>query len=337
MALDNNSLVVVCGADDNYAIPLTVTLYSAVANLEKGCTLYLYIIDGGITKQSKQRIQRVLNVEHINLHLKWLSASSFTSLSHIKTPDWVSVATYLRLLIPDILPDHFDKAIYLDSDLLVKGNLKDLWNQEMGQHALLACSDLVIPYVSCNLGIMNYKELGLAPNSPYFNAGVLVMNLPRWREEQISQKIFRYFSEYPEYVRMGDQEGLNAILANNWGKLNPKWNVIAHILDYDNWIDSPFKQEIRPIKDDLLHKPYIIHFAGGEKPWKIGCEHPAQLEWISYLKASRWFQPIESLVWFTKWYIRYTPWRLKVLIRTLIFNLGLGKVWESMRTYVHQS
>ncbi|WP_414575270.1 glycosyltransferase family 8 protein [Anabaena sp. CCY 9402-a] len=335
--LDHNPLVVVCGADNNYAMPLAVTLYSALVNLEKGCTLYLYIIDGGITDQSKQRIQRVLNVEHIDLHLQWISPSNLTSLSHIKTPDWVSVATYLRLLIPDILPEIFKKAIYLDSDLLVKGNLKNLWNQEIANYALLACTDLVIPCVSSSLGIINYKELGLTPDTPYFNAGVLVMNLPKWREEEISEKVWHYFSENADYVRMGDQEGLNAVLANKWGKLNPKWNVISHILCYESWKDSPFKEEIRHIKDELIHKPDIVHFAGVAKPWKIGCDHPAQLQWIHHLQASGWFQTTESIVWFTKWFLRYYSWQLKVLIRKLIFALGLGKFWESLRAYVLQT
>jgi lipopolysaccharide biosynthesis glycosyltransferase len=302
-------------------------------NLEKGCTLYLYIIDGGITEQSKKRLQRVLNVKHLDLHLQWISPSNLISLSHIKTSDWVSAATYLRLLIPDILPEHFEKAIYLDSDLLVQGNLKDLWNQEISKYALLACTDFGTPYVSSELGILNYKELGLASDTPYFNAGMLVMNLPRWREENISQKVVSYLSEYEEYVRLGDQEGLNAVLANDWGKLNHQWNVISHILCYETWQDSPFKEEIRPLQEELIHNAGIFHFAGGSKPWNIGCEHPAQLQWLHYLKASGWFQPTESIVWFTKWSLRYYPWQLKVLIRKLIFNLGLGQAWESMRAY----
>ncbi|MBD2342596.1 glycosyltransferase family 8 protein [Anabaena subtropica] len=334
--LDHSPLVVVCGADDNYARPLAVTLYSALVNLEKGCTLYLYIIDGGITEQSKQRLQRVLNVEHIDLHLKWISPSNLTSLSHIKTPDWVSAATYLRLLIPDILPEHFQKAIYLDGDLLVEGNLKNLWNQEMGEYALLASTDFGIPYVSSNLGILNYKELGLAPHTPYFNAGVLVLNLPRWREEKISEKVIRYLSEHEEYVRMGDQEGLNAILANDWGKLHPTWNVISHILFYENWEDSAFKEEIRHSKQEIIDNADIFHFAGGSKPWQIECEHPAQLQWIRYLQASKWFQPTESMVWFSKWFLQYYPRQFKVLMRKFMFILGLGKSWELLRVYVRE-
>jgi lipopolysaccharide biosynthesis glycosyltransferase len=332
--LDQNPLVVVCGADNNYSMPLAVTLYSIVANLEQGCTLCLYIIDGGISDESKQRINRVLNVRHVNLHLKWISPQNFTSLSHIKTLGWVTQAAYLRLLTPEILPKEFNKAIYLDSDLLVKANLKELWDQEIGDYALLACTDFGIPCVSSNLGIINYKELGLAPDTPYFNSGVLVMNLQRWREENISQQVIEYFQKYEKDVQMGDQEGLNAVLANNWGRLNPKWNVITNILFYDQWDDSPLKEEIRPIKQELIEKPYILHFAGIIKPWKLEYEHPARPLWIKYLQASGWFQPAESIIWFSKWYLRYYPWQFKNIFREFIFSLGLRKLWDSLRDYL---
>jgi lipopolysaccharide biosynthesis glycosyltransferase len=332
--LNHSPLIVVCGADDNYAMPLAVTLYSALVNLEKGCTLYLYIIDGGITEKSKKRLQRVLDVEHVDLHLKWVLPQDLPSLSHIKTLGWVTEAAYLRLLVPDVVPEQFNKAIYLDSDLLIKANLRYLWNQEMGGYALLASTDFGIPTVSSCLGIIKYKEMGFAPEMPYFNSGVLVMNLQRWREEKISEKVMQYFVEYEEYIQMGDQEGLNAILANDWGKLNPKWNVISNILSYEQWENSAFKEDIRPVKEELIHKPYIFHFAGIAKPWKIGYEHPAQLQWLHHLQASGWFKSTEGILWFTKWLIQYCPWQTKVLMRKTMFKIGLGKVWETARNYV---
>jgi lipopolysaccharide biosynthesis glycosyltransferase len=272
-------LVVVCGADDNYAMPLAVTLYSALVNLEKGCTLYLYIIDGGISERSRKRLSRVLEVEHVDLHLKWVIPSDATLLSGIKRLEWVTAATYLRLLIPDVVPEQFEKAIYLDSDLLVKANLRHLWDQEIGSYALLAVREFGAPYVSFSGGVVKYKELGLAPDAPCFNAGVLVMNLKRWREEKISQKAIQYLRKYEKEVEMADQEGLNAVLANNWGMLDHNWNVISHILFYEQWQESAFKEEIRPIREELIRKAYIFHFVGGSKPWQIGCEHPAQLQW----------------------------------------------------------
>lgn len=326
-------LVVVCGSDDNYAMPLAVTLYSALVHLEKGCTLYLYIIDGGISQSSKKRLQRVLSVEHVDLHLEWITPPNLALLSGLKTHEWITSATYLRLLIPDVLPEQFEKVIYLDSDLLVKANIKNLWKQEPGSHALLASTDFGTPYVSSNLGITKYRELGLEPDTPCFNAGVLVMNMKRWRTEKISQQVIQYLRDYEEYVNLEDQEGLNAVLSNDWGRLDPKWNVLSHIIFYEQWEESPLKQEIRAIREELIRNPYIFHFAGGSKPWQVGCEHPAQLQWILYLKESRWFGKSESIVWFTSWFMHYYLWVIKFVIRKVVFKVGLRELWGKLRTY----
>jgi glycosyltransferase involved in cell wall biosynthesis len=129
---------------------------------------------------------------------------------------------------------------------------------------------------------------------PYFNAGVLVLNLERWRAENISQKVFRYLREYRKYLNFEDQEGLNAVLAGDWGMLDPKWNVQSSILSYARWAASTFKEEIRAVRNDLLHNPHIYHFTGPNKPWHLNYEHPAKVKWRYYLEKTGWFNEIED-------------------------------------------
>ncbi|MBW4632567.1 MAG: glycosyltransferase family 8 protein [Iphinoe sp. HA4291-MV1] len=320
-----NPLVVVCGSDDNYAMPLAVTLYSALVHLERGCTIYIYIIDGGITHKSKERLQRVLDFEHIDVQLKWVTPPDLKSLSDLQTLEWITTAAYLRLLICDVIPEQFQKAIYLDSDLLVQANLKNLWEEDIGGYALLAVHDLGTPYVSSPFGIAKYRELGLASDTPYFNSGVLVINLKRWRAEKIGQSVIQYLREYDKYVQLVDQEGLNAVLANDWGSLDYKWNLISHIYYYDQWEESAFKEKIGAIREELICKPYIYHFAGGSKPWQVGCEHPQQLRWIRYLKESGWFTATESILWRFLWFIRYYFWQIKVLIKKIMIKILIPK------------
>jgi|UPI00035DC8BF lipopolysaccharide biosynthesis glycosyltransferase len=318
-------LVVVCGSDDNYALPLAITLYSALHHLDSGSKIYLYILDGGISQKSKQRLQRVLDFKNIDINLHWVVPPDRESLKDVQTLTWVSQATYLRLFIPELLPEHFEKAIYLDCDLQVEENLKKLWEEEIGEYALLAVQDLGVPYVSSPLGIAKYQELGLAPNTPYFNAGVLVINLRQWRAENVGQRVLEYLRKYGQEVRLGDQEGLNAVLANKWGMLDRKWNLISHIYFYDFWDDSTYKREIGAIREELITKPYIFHFAGGSKPWQIGCEHPQQLRWIRYLIQSQWFTPTESLLWCSQWFFRYYLWQIKVLIKKVVTKILIQK------------
>ena len=80
-------------------------------------------------------------------------------------------------------------------------------------------------------------------DTPYFNSGVLVINLTRWRKENVGDRVIEYLRKYQPYVQLEDQEGLNAVLANDWGKLDPKWNLISHIYYFDQWQESAFKEE----------------------------------------------------------------------------------------------
>ncbi len=286
-------LVLVFGSDDNDAMSLAVALYSALVHLQRSCPLYLCIIDGGISHLSRRRLHRVVDANHSNVELQWLTPN-ISALSDLKIGGHITAATYYRLLIPDVIPERFNRAIYLDCDIQVEANLAKLCEENLDGHALLAVRDFLIPYVSSPGGLTNYQELGFRPETPYFNAGVLVMNLKRWRAEVLSEKVFRYLRQYKGALNFLSQEGLNAVLAGDWGMLDPKWNVASSILSYERWGESDFKEEIEAVRDDLLRNPYIHHFIGPNKPWQLNCEHPAKLQWRYYLEESRWFSPVEE-------------------------------------------
>jgi lipopolysaccharide biosynthesis glycosyltransferase len=303
-------MLVVCGADENYALPLAVTLHSMLTNLEADRGVDLYLLDGGIRKRSKRRIERVVDTASAAVDRQWVSVDMDTVLD-LPTREWINATTYLRLFIPEILPDRADRALYLDSDLQVEANLGDLWNTDLEGHALGAIRDYGTPYVSSSLGVKNYKELGYSSDTPYFNAGVLLLNLDRWRDDAISEQVTRYLRTYEEDVQMNDQEGLNAVLAEDWKVLDLKWNVMSHLIEFEDWKESPFKERVRSRREELLEDPYVYHFAGGSKPWHIGCDHPAQLEWIEYLWKSGWFTPEERALWFGRWFLRYYWFQIK--------------------------
>src|SRR5262245_35773811 len=99
-------MVIVAAADDRMAMPLAVTLYSALANLAGVKALSLYIIDGGISEKHKRRLIEVLSVKHIDVYLKWIRPD-LSALNGVKTNEdligaikWHTNAAYLRLLIP---------------------------------------------------------------------------------------------------------------------------------------------------------------------------------------------------------------------------------------------
>lgn len=288
-------MIIATGADDRYAMPMAVTLYSALTNIEQGRAVTLYIFDGGISEQNRRRLTEMLNVSHVKVHLEWVRPD-LSPLNGMKTTQAFSQATYLRLLMPEIVPDRVDRIIYLDSDLVVEKDLGELWEAEMGDLPALAVQEYVFPYVSCLDWVgETYEMRGLAPSTPYCNAGVMVMNLKRWRAEEIVCGALEYMRKYPQCVRYADQDGLNAVLAGAWGLLDPRWNVMLGGINFYGQLFGMSKVEMQHAQEELLREPFILHFTGPIKPWCFVSRGPAHLRFFHYLKQSKWFGACEDI------------------------------------------
>ncbi|MBE9233102.1 glycosyltransferase family 8 protein [Cuspidothrix issatschenkoi LEGE 03284] len=289
LSTDNEPIIVVCASDNNYAMPLAVTVRSALVNLKSQRKILLFIIDGGIKNHNKQKILQSISIDNCEIKFipkpdSWLDLMKFDNL---EKKHWLSVsgAAFYRLMIAELLPKQFDKAIYLDCDLVVRGNLEELWTNDLADNYILAVQNLRIPYVSSPWGLLNYKELGISPDTKYFNSGVLVINLKKWRDDKMTIKAIEYLNKNKEYIRMHDQDGLNALFANQWGELDPRWNVPPYITDiYPSWADSLFSEEVYNV---LISEPYIIHYLTDKKPW-TSRHTPLKDYFFHYLDMTAW-------------------------------------------------
>jgi lipopolysaccharide biosynthesis glycosyltransferase len=275
------SIIVVCGADDRYAMPLAVVIRSALENLSSNRHCTFFIIDGGISKKNKNRILKLTDSKECLIN--WLQPPD-AMLNNVSLSGHITVAGYYKILIPLILPDSYSKAIYLDSDLIVKGDLAKLWDINIENNHLLAVPDIGIPYVSSFYGLKNYKELGIPSHQKYFNAGVFVLNLEKMRTENISMEVIQYLQDNKEHIRWHDQDGLNAVLAGKWAELELRWNQLPSIYN-SSWEDSPFSQQEWT---NALKDPYIIHFASSNKPWNSTVYHPANDLFFHYVDKTSW-------------------------------------------------
>lgn len=275
-------IAIVCAADENYAMPLAVTLRSALINLKNKPKVSIYVIDGGISQRSKRRIIKSCSSPQVDI--SWVQPNE-SLLANLKVERYLTIVTYYRLLTSQIVPEQFNKVIYLDSDMVVQGNLEELWQIEIGDNYVLAVQDDNQRFISMSGGLRNYRELGINPDYKYFNAGLLVINLDKWRRDNIGEKVVKFLQDNKDYVRDHDQDGLNGVLAGQWGELDPRWNQMPRIYTYSSWEDSPYDRELYSA---LLHDPYIIHYTTPPKPWQRGCAHPATDLFFQYLDQTAW-------------------------------------------------
>ncbi len=273
----SDRIVVTCSADDRYAAPLTTMLKSVEVNLRAGAVADVFVLSVGIGWRSRRKM--AASLDPARMHLHWIRVPrlvrSFPVFGH------VSPATYSRLLMPELLPPSVTKAIYLDADTIVLGDVAELWAIDMQGKPLLAVqeNDTV---VSSPYGIVAYKELGLPPDAKYLNAGVLVMDVAQWRQKRIHHRIMEYLHRYREKVLFWDQDGINAVLATQWGELGEEWNFRVSPPR-----TVPGKTDEEAIAD-VVRQGRIVHYASGVKPWDAEAIHPAKRLFFDYLALTVW-------------------------------------------------
>ena len=203
--------IVLCAADENYIRPLAVTLFSAASSLAEGSFLHVVVMDGGITESSWQGLKESL----VDLPIKiQVIRPDRDEISDLGISHHITHTAYFRLLAARLLPQSIDKVIYLDADILVRRDLTELWNYDVGDHYCLAAINIAcpfinarqaghtfqnsIPYLAAISPIPNWRKLGLDGSAPYFNSGVMLINLKRWRDESIEGKLLSVFEEASE-------------------------------------------------------------------------------------------------------------------------------------------
>lgn len=293
--------VVLCAADDHYIRPLAVTLHSAASHLGDGHHLHVILMDGGISAANFEGLRETLLDLPISVNVLKINKQE---VSDLVTSHHITHTAYFRLLAGRLLPDQIKRVIYLDSDVLVKADLTELWDQPLGDQYCLAASDIAcpfvdayekqrqapeitksIPYLAAIAPIPNWRQLELSPVEPYFNSGVMVLNLERWRREAIDRKLLKCLRVNASFVWCWDQYALNVVFAQQWGALPSKWNQGAHVFEYPDETFSPIdKESFVAMRDN----PAIIHFTTEFKPWKYEPFHPLREVFFEHLDQTAW-------------------------------------------------
>ena len=183
---------------------------------------------------------------------------------------------WARLWVADFFPAEVDRALYLDSDIVVTGSIAALWQTDLAG-ALLGTID--IPGADRGVTL-----LGLRPEDGYFNSGVLLFDLKQWREARALDAVLDYMETYPERMVFAlDQDALNACFHARRMRLDYKWNAVWTF--FQDRAPVPLtRAELEIVRRDAR----IIHFNASVKPWSYFCDHPRKGEYDKYLRMTEW-------------------------------------------------
>lgn len=242
-AMMQNIIPIFFASDSNYLPYLSVSLLSLMKNANKNYTYNIYILHSNISEIEQKPIlklsDKTFNISFVNVSERLQEVNSKLQLR-----DYYTGATYYRIFIANMFPS-IDKALYLDSDTIVLKDISRLYNYDLMDNYIGAVTDKV---VSSHEVFQKYcnEVLGIAPNR-YINAGILLMNLKKFREDNFYKKFCDLLVEYKFSVAQ-DQDYLNVLCKDKIRYLPYRWNTM-------------------PIGGESKTLPSLIHYNLTMKPW----------------------------------------------------------------------
>lgn len=251
---------IVFASDDNYAQHTAVAMASILLNTSSPEKIRFFLIDDDIKDDSKSKIK--ISVENLGGNIEFVKIKN-NKLANCYVSGELSRASYFRLDIANILDETVDKIIYLDCDLLVYDDISKMWNIDIKGTPLAATCDLGI-MASSRIRKQKNECIGLPFDEPYFNAGVLIMDLKQWRERDYAQEVISLAAnnKFPNH----DQDALNKFFMGKWCQIPLRWDVIPPV--FNMFLKVCIKSDFRKMAIEAKKNPAIFHYAGGYKPWE---------------------------------------------------------------------
>ena len=272
---------IVLASDNGFVQHCAVTMLSILKNNED---VSFYLLTEGLSLENENKLQLMTKANGGTLKilivpseiLKRWPMPSYMS-------DHISVATYYRLFVAELLPNYVNKAIYMDCDIVVRKNIQRLWDTNVEDKALAA----VYQYNEWGDWEHVWDRLEIPREYGYFNAGVILVNLEYWRRNRIQEKLFNYIEKNFEKIHSHDQDTLNAVLYKEIFPLDVTWNLMPFFFDqYSKWT-FPIHLSVEDI-EKAKRDPAVIHFVYKPKPWEFACIHPYRSEYSKYLGYTPW-------------------------------------------------
>lgn len=200
-----------------------------------------------------------------NIELVKIDGSAFNNytLTHQLTK-----ATYFRLHFANLLPQEIDKILFLDSDIIVNASLRDLIDLDFTnpddpsmEYFVYAVDHKFTPQEIARLHDLKFT------GTKYFNAGVLLINLKKWRQDDATQKLISTLEMYNDKILWADQDIMNLVFDNQWGELDYSYNAYS-------------------VSRHMDHNQKIIHYIGASKPWHFRNRHPNKKLYWHYQKLT---------------------------------------------------
>ena len=278
----NNTLIeqmdIAFGFDNNYAPHVAAAIASVAAAADDVSTIRFLLLHTGFPDDRRKRVEAVAP----RARFEWIEVrpSDLPAVTGREAISHINEATFLRLATERVAPLDCHRLIYLDADLTVQSDLRALWACDLGNNYLGAVHDCIDDKAFA-------AKWGLPPNSlGYFNAGVLVIDLDKVREEKAFSRALEFILD--NNPPLADQDALNWVAWGRWTRIPTRWNVQRHVA-------ISYQVDERTAAEAITgNAASIVHFTGVEKPWIRNAYHPWSWIYWAALRRTSFFEEVEK-------------------------------------------
>lgn len=291
---------IVCSTDDRFVQHCGVMLTSLFEN-NTDEYIAIHLLHVNLSKQSQKSLSNIV-AKYRNSVLVFYQIENNNIFNNLPTSKNISISAYLRLFITNILSENIKKIIYLDCDIIINNSIKEFYNIDLSNLALVAVEDCI------NKRKEIYTRLNYPISYSYFNTGVLLMNLEYLRSNNYEKHIITFLSNHYKKIKLYDQDVLNSLFYDKKLLISKKWNYIEYNSSYN-----------------YTGEPNIIHFAGIVKPWHYGCRNKYTSLYYKYLSKTEWSKFKPNIHVFMK-EIKFPD--------NLLYIIHLQEIYNQMKFYI---
>lgn len=269
--------IVVC-TDNNFVMPTGIMMYSVCVNNQESAITFHIVTDNVSSENKKKLAETVSAFQKKSVVFYDIEEIDTSDIPALENNARLTITTYYRLFLTEILPPSIKKVIYLDGDIIVRQSITPLWNFNFEETAIAATPE------SHSAEDSFYERLGYPKEKGYFNAGVLLIDLEYWRNNRLFLVFKDFMKNHADRIVNHDQDVLNYTLRDCKTELPIKYNFQAGFLWNERNYSAKYCHEV----EKTINNPVILHFTGAQKPWHMSCRHPYRSTYMKYKSQTVW-------------------------------------------------
>ncbi len=274
--------------DNNYAYIAGISMLSLMDNNQDADGITFYCVVDNVNEENMEKLRLLVN--GFNREIVFIPKPDLKPLlgESIELHWWIE-NVFSRVFLQEVLKDYpeLNKILYIDCDTLILGDLKELWDINLDGYIGAGVCEA--------MGDLHKKAIGLEPSDNYFNAGMFLIDLNKWRTDCIDEKASSFVKKHGGKLEYADESVLNGVLSSQLLRLNPKFNITSLSVYFCEKDLKKYRKSYYTHTDEerneALNDPRIVHFTStylDNRPWVENCNHPYRDKWDEYKAKSPW-------------------------------------------------